>query len=112
MEADLRDIGWDLRDWFRPHGGAKGLTTRVLLQIVVLNLCHKSSRFWMAVTGNEDRVTPTQQLLADLFHAYTGHQHPLTHEKELRRKQREREALRDRILANEKRWRASLKKQH
>lgn len=105
-------MGWDLRDWFRPHGGARGLTTRVLLQIVVLNLCPKSSRFWMAVAGKEDRITPTQELLADLFLAYTGQQHPLTHEKELRRKQQEWDDRKERILANEKRRLASFKDQH
>lgn len=95
-------MGIDYRDLFRPGGGASGLTWRVLLQIVDLNLSRTSSRFWSTVL-DRDPITDDQGLLADLYFALTEKPHPIRTRREDAEKRRKSAEKRARIARREKR---------
>ena len=108
MEQDLADRGHDLRDWYRPRGGASRLTTRRLL-LLVDGLPRESSRFWCAVTDMEP-ITWDQIILADIYALHTKQIHPVWTRREDQRKRRAKAAKHARIAARERKRAAMRKK--
>lgn len=76
LEADLRDMGIDLRDYWRPGGGSSQLTTRVLLQIIDLNLDTDTSRFWCAVRDTSPFMRK-ELMIAQLIELQTGKEYDM-----------------------------------
>lgn len=101
MELDFADLGFDLRDWWRPGGGESRMTTRRVL-LIVSGLAKTTSRFWCVVLGT-DPLSDDQWLLSDIYAATTGKAHPIrtrTADREQRQRIAEKKA---RIQRREKR---------
>ncbi|APQ42520.1 hypothetical protein phi16_gp015 [Corynebacterium phage phi16] len=75
MELDFVDLGFDLRDWWRPGGGSSQMTTRRVL-LLVDGLPKTTSRFWCTAL-EVDPLSDDQWLLSDIYTATTGKAHPI-----------------------------------
>lgn len=101
MELDFADLGFDLRDWWRPGGGASRMTTRRVF-LLVDGLSKSTSRFWCAVL-DIDPLSEDQWLLSDIYAATAGKVHQIRTrraDREERQKVAEKKA---RIARREKR---------
>lgn len=96
LELDLLDLGLDFRDWFRPWGDPRRLSTRRLLLIVDKKLDRYTSLFWCAV---HDREPVGWDLLVatDIFSVLTGKDHPVRTIREDARAREELEAKKERM---------------
>ena len=96
LELDLLDLGLDFRDWFRPWGDPRRLSTRRLLLIVDKKLDRYTSLFWSAVYDREP-VGWDLLVSTDIFAALTGGPHPVRTIREDARARAELEAKKERI---------------
>lgn len=96
LELDLLELGLDLRDWFRPAGDPRRLSTRRLLLIVDKKLDKYTSLFWSAVL-DRDPVGIDQIITSDIFAAIVGQPHPVRTRREDEKAQRELEAKKARM---------------
>lgn len=76
VELDLLRVGVDFRDWFRPAGDPRRLSTRRLLLIVDKGLDKFTSLFWSEVL-DRDPVGRELIVLSDIFTALTRTPHPI-----------------------------------
>lgn len=96
LELDLLDLGLDLRDWFRPAGDPRRLSTRRLLLIVDKRLDRYTSLFWCAVYDREP-VGWDLLVATDIFSVLTGKDHPVRTIREDARAREELEAKKERM---------------
>lgn len=108
LEADLRDMGWDLRDWYRPGGGRSQLTTRVLLQIIDLNLDRRTSRFWCEVLDRDPFPSLDERIVEIWESLHEKTQHPIRTAREDRKKRAELEKKKARLKRLDRARRAEL----
>ena len=96
LELDLLDLGLDFRDWFRPAGDPRRLSTRRLLLIVDKKLDRFTSLFWSAVYDREP-VGWDLWVATDIFSVLTGKDHPVRTIREDARERAELEAKKERM---------------
>lgn len=96
IELDLLEVGLDLRDWFRPAGDPRRLSTRRLLLVVDKKLDKYTSLFWSAVL-DRDPIGIDQIITSDIFAALVGSQHPVRTRREDEKAQRELEEKKERM---------------
>lgn len=96
VELDLLDVGLDLKDWFRPAGDPRRLSTRRLLLVVDKKLDKYTSLFWSAVL-DRDPVGIDQIITSDIFAALVGEAHPVRTRREDEKAARELEAKKERM---------------
>lgn len=96
VELDLLDVGLDLKDWFRPAGDPRRLSTRRLLLVVDKKLDKYTSLFWSEVF-DRDPVGLDQIITSDIYAALVGAVHPVRTRREDEQAQRELEEKKERI---------------